>query len=98
MSIDLAQVHKVAHLARLALTLEEEAQFTQQLNDILGYVEQISELDLKDVPPTTRAIDVANVTRPDQHLQTDNREELLAGAPAQEGDFFRVPKILGDAE
>jgi aspartyl-tRNA(Asn)/glutamyl-tRNA(Gln) amidotransferase subunit C len=98
MSIDLAQVHKVAHLARLALTPAEEAQFTQQLNDILGYVEQISELDLKDVPPTTRAIDVANVTRPDQHRPADNREELLAAAPAQEGDFFRVPKILGDAD
>jgi aspartyl-tRNA(Asn)/glutamyl-tRNA(Gln) amidotransferase subunit C len=98
MSIDLAQVHKVAHLARLALTPQEEEQFTQQLNDILGYVEQISELDLLDVPPTTRAIDVANVTRPDQHQLAENRAELLAGAPAQDGDFFRVPKILADAE
>lgn len=98
MSIDLAQVHKVALLARLALTPQEEAQFTQQLNDILGYAEQISELDLKDVLPTTRAIEVANVTRPDHHRPADNREELLASAPAQEGDFFRVPKILADAE
>lgn len=94
MSITLEQVHKVAHLARLALTPEEEQQFTTQLNGILEYVEQLSELPTDDVQPTTRAIEVVNVTRPDQAQLADNREELLSIAPDQEGDFFRVPQIL----
>lgn len=94
MSITLDQVQKVAHLARLALTSEEEQQFTTQLNSILEYVEQLSELPTDDVQPTTRAIEVVNVTRPDEAQLADNREELLSIAPEQEGDFFRVPQIL----
>jgi aspartyl-tRNA(Asn)/glutamyl-tRNA(Gln) amidotransferase subunit C len=92
--IDLAQVQKVAHLARLQLTPEEEAKFTTQLNDILGYFDQLNELDVSDVAPTTRAIDVSNVVRPD-HLQPSSaREDILEGAPDREGEFFRVPKIV----
>ncbi|MEQ8963479.1 MAG: Asp-tRNA(Asn)/Glu-tRNA(Gln) amidotransferase subunit GatC, partial [Coleofasciculus sp. C2-GNP5-27] len=61
--IDLEQVRKVANLARLELTPEEEEQFLPQLNSILEYFQQLSELDTENVPPTTRAIDVSNVTR-----------------------------------
>jgi len=92
--IDLEQVRKVAHLARLDLNSEEEAQFTTQLNSILGYVEQLNELDTADVPPTTRAIEVSNISRPDQLEPFGDRESLLNGAPDREDDFFKVPKIL----
>lgn len=92
--IDLEQVRKVANLARLELTTEEEAQFTTQLNDILGYVEQLNELDTTDVAPTTRAIEVNNVTRPDELTPFPAREAILSGAPEAEEDFFKVPKIL----
>ncbi|MFE1746096.1 Asp-tRNA(Asn)/Glu-tRNA(Gln) amidotransferase subunit GatC [Coleofasciculus sp. H7-2] len=92
--IDREQVRKVAHLARLELTPEEEAQFTTQLGSILEYFEQLSELDVSDVQPTTRAIDVSNVTRPDELQPYSNREAILTGAPEQEGDFFKVPQIL----
>ena len=54
--IDIDQVRKVASLARLQLSEAEEQQFTGQLNSILDYVQQLDELDTKDVPPTTRAI------------------------------------------
>jgi aspartyl-tRNA(Asn)/glutamyl-tRNA(Gln) amidotransferase subunit C len=94
MSIDRAQVHKVAHLARLALTEAEEAQFTTQLNDILGYVEQLNELDVTDVAPTTRAIEVINVMRVDQLQPWAEREAILDGAPDRDGEFFKVPKII----
>lgn len=94
MSIDRAQVHKVAHLARLALTESEEEQFTTQLNDILGYVEQLNELDVTDVEPTTRAIEVINVTRVDQLQPCAEREAILDGAPDRDGEFFKVPKII----
>ncbi|MBW4562178.1 MAG: Asp-tRNA(Asn)/Glu-tRNA(Gln) amidotransferase subunit GatC [Mojavia pulchra JT2-VF2] len=92
--IDREQVHKVALLARLELTPEEEEQFTTQLGSILDYVQQLSELDVSDVPPTTRAIDVSNVTREDELQPYPDREAILNGAPEQEGDFFKVPKIL----
>jgi aspartyl-tRNA(Asn)/glutamyl-tRNA(Gln) amidotransferase subunit C len=96
--IDREQVHKVALLARLDLTQEEENIFTAQLGNILEYVEQLGELDVTDVQPTTRAIDVSNVTRKDELQPYAERNAILGGAPQQEGDFFRVPKILSNAE
>lgn len=92
--IDTEQVRKVAHLARLELTPQEEEQFTTQLGSILDYFEQLSELDVTDVPPTTRAIDVSNVTRPDELQHQCDRHLILESAPDQDGDFFKVPKIL----
>lgn len=92
--IDREQVKKVAHLARLDITPEEEQQFTTQLNSILGYFEQLSELDTTDVPPTTRAIELSNITRPDKLTPFPDKEALVAAAPEQEGDYFRVPKIM----
>lgn len=92
--IDREQVRKVAHLARLELPPAQEEQFTTQLGSILDYFEQLSELDVTDVQPTTRAIDVSNVTRPDELQPYRDREAILRSAPEQEGDFFKVPKIL----
>jgi aspartyl-tRNA(Asn)/glutamyl-tRNA(Gln) amidotransferase subunit C len=92
--IDSEQVRKVANLARLELTPDEEAQFTTQLGSILDYIEQLNQLDVTNVIPTTRAIDVSNVTREDILQPYPEREAILNSAPQQEGDFFRVPKIL----
>ncbi|MBD1904399.1 Asp-tRNA(Asn)/Glu-tRNA(Gln) amidotransferase subunit GatC [Funiculus sociatus GB2-A5] len=92
--IDREQVRKVAHLARLDMNPEEEEQLTTQLGSILEYFEQLSELDVSDVEPTTRAIDVSNVTRPDEMEAYPNREAILTGAPDREEDFFKVPQIL----
>ncbi len=96
--IDVEQVRKVAHLARLQLSETEEAQFTTQLNSILDYVEQLNELDTTDVPPTTRAIEVSNISRPDNLEVFSDRDSLLQNAPDLESDFFKVPQIMGDAE
>jgi aspartyl-tRNA(Asn)/glutamyl-tRNA(Gln) amidotransferase subunit C len=92
--IDSELVRKVANLARLELTADEEAKFTTQLSSILDYVEQLNELDVTNVQPTTRAIDVSNVTRGDILQPYPERNAILNSAPQQEGDFFRVPKIL----
>lgn len=94
--IDAEQVRKVANLARLELSSAEETQFTTQLNDILGYIEQLNELDTAEVPPTTRAIEVSNINRPDQLETFGDRESLLESAPEREADFIKVPRILGD--
>jgi aspartyl-tRNA(Asn)/glutamyl-tRNA(Gln) amidotransferase subunit C len=95
--IDQEQVHKVALLARLALTPQEEAQYTTQLGSILDYFEQLSELDVTDVEPTTRAIDMSNITRVDELRVWGDRDAILDNAPDQDGDFFKVPKIMEDA-
>ncbi|MBW4621184.1 MAG: Asp-tRNA(Asn)/Glu-tRNA(Gln) amidotransferase subunit GatC [Cyanosarcina radialis HA8281-LM2] len=92
--IDREQVQKVARLARLELTPTEEEQFTTQLGSILDYFEQLGELNVKGVEPTTRAIDVSNVTRADELVVDPNREAILQAAPDGEGDFFKVPQIL----
>jgi aspartyl-tRNA(Asn)/glutamyl-tRNA(Gln) amidotransferase subunit C len=92
--IDPEQVRKVANLARLEMAAEEEEQMTAQLSSILEYFQQLSELDTTNVQPTTRAIDVSNVTRADELQPYLDREALLGEAPDQDGDFFKVPQIL----
>lgn len=98
MSLTPEEVRKVALLARLELTPAEEKQFAGQLSGILDYFEQLSELDVTDVPPTTRAIDVSNVTRQDQLQPHSDREEILEGAPDRDGEFFKVPRIVNTGE
>ncbi|MFN3927863.1 MAG: Asp-tRNA(Asn)/Glu-tRNA(Gln) amidotransferase subunit GatC [Pseudanabaenaceae cyanobacterium] len=97
--MDRAQVKHIAHLSRLQLTEAEEVAFTAQLSNILNYFEQLNELNplLAHIPPTTRAIDEVNITRPDQLQPAPHRELLLGTAPDREGDFFRVPQILTDS-
>ena len=92
--IDLEQVRKVALLARLELSPEEEEQFTGQLSGILDYVEQLKELNTDDVEPTTRAIELQNITRTDSLESFGDRAAMLDCAPDREHDFFKVPKIL----
>ena len=87
-------VRKVAQLARLDLPNEKVETYTEQLESILDYVGQLQSIDTKDVPPTTRAVEVVNVTRPDAIDPTAVREDILNQAPNREGDFYRVPKIL----
>ncbi len=94
MSITKEDVIKVANLARLNLTQSEENEFVPQLNAILNYFEQLQELDTENIEPTTRAIDVNNITRADEQTNYGERESLLNSAPEREDDFFRVPKIM----
>ncbi|GDX75101.1 aspartyl/glutamyl-tRNA(Asn/Gln) amidotransferase subunit C [Cyanobium sp.] len=89
-------VRKVAHLARLDLAEATIATYTSQLERILEYVAHLEQVDTEGIPPTTRAVEVVNVTRDDTVNPTPVREELLNLAPEREGDFLRVPKILAD--
>jgi aspartyl-tRNA(Asn)/glutamyl-tRNA(Gln) amidotransferase subunit C len=87
-------VRKVAQLARLDLPEAKIATYTTQLERILEYVAHLEQVDTEGVPPTTRAVEVVNVTRADEVEETPVREDLLELAPQREGDFFRVPQIL----
>ena len=95
-SINRDDVRHVARLARLALPEEQMATITGQLEAILNYVSHLQSIDTTGVPPTTRAVEVVNVTRADQVQPTTVREELLDQAPQREGDLLVVPRILAE--
>ena len=94
--ISAEDVRKVAQLARLDLPDDKIATYTGQLERILEYVAHLEAVDTDGVPATTRAVEVVNVTRDDRINPTPVRAQLLDLAPQREGDFFRVPRILGD--
>jgi aspartyl-tRNA(Asn)/glutamyl-tRNA(Gln) amidotransferase subunit C len=89
--IDRAQVLHVAKLARLRLTDEEVERMSGELSTILEAIEQIGELDLEDVPPTSHVIDLENVLRPDEPRPCLPRERALENAPDATAEGFRVP-------
>jgi len=89
-------VSKVAKLARLDLEVAKITTYTHQLERILDYVSHLESIDTEGVLPTTRAVEVVNVTRADGVDTTEVRENLLNLAPQREGDFFRVPRILAE--
>ena len=91
--ITIKDVEHVAKLARLELTDEEKEKFTHQLDDVLEHVEKMNEVDTTGVEPMNHPIDFVNVTRKDEKIYENTREELMANAPDVEGDFFKVPKI-----
>ncbi len=96
--ISLDQVRHVAKLARLALPEERLAKLAPQLAAILGYVEQISKVDMSGVEPMAHALPLHNVLREDIVQPSLPLEEVLKNAPQTDGPFFKVPKILGGDE
>ena len=88
----------VAELARLELTDEERAVFQPQLEDIVGYVEKISEVDVEGVEPMMHGRTLVNAFREDEVRPSMDREEALSNAPSRVGDEFLLPKIVEGAE
>jgi aspartyl-tRNA(Asn)/glutamyl-tRNA(Gln) amidotransferase subunit C len=96
MTITQQTVDHVAKLARLELTPDEVARYTQDLGKILTLVEQLNEVDLSQVD-VGMSVDEPTVFRADHGIREFSREELLKNAPCEEDGFFRVPKILSDS-
>ncbi|KUP20691.1 MULTISPECIES: Asp-tRNA(Asn)/Glu-tRNA(Gln) amidotransferase subunit GatC [unclassified Paenibacillus] len=94
MSITVKDVQHVAKLARLQLSPEEEAVFTEQMNAILQYAEKLNELDTENVKPTTHVLQVSNVMRDDVVKESLSQEEALLNAPEDEEGHFKVPAVL----
>ncbi len=88
-------VAHLAHLARLAVSDEELDLFAGQLGAVLDAVARVGEAPVEDVPPTTHAVPMTNVMRPDVARASLARDVVLAGAPAAEDGRIRVPRILG---
>jgi len=87
-------VKYVAHLARLALTPEEEKKLGAQLGNIIGFVEQLKSVDVSQVEPTAHAVPTVNVTRVDEVRPSLPHEEAMRNAPKQANGLFVVPKIV----
>ena len=94
MKITREEVQRVAALARLQFSPEEEEILTGQLDKILQYVEKLDRLDTADVEPLAHAVDIVNAFRDDRVANQPSSDGLLANAPAREKDFFKVPKII----
>ena len=94
MSVDAKIVRHIAHLARIAVADEEVEHLKGELNAILAFVEQLSEVDVAGVEPMTSVTPMAMKKRPDTVTDGGNAEAVLQNAPAREGNYFAVPKVV----
>lgn len=94
MSVDEAAVRKIASLARIAITDAEASAMTHELNNILGWVEQLGEVDTQGIEPLAAVIPNDLRLRDDVVTDGDIRDDVLANAPQAEHGFFAVPKVI----
>ncbi|WP_425418634.1 Asp-tRNA(Asn)/Glu-tRNA(Gln) amidotransferase subunit GatC [Oricola indica] len=94
MSVDLATVKRVAKLARIAVTEEDAAKMEGELNTILGFVEQLNEVDVSGVEPMTSVTPMEMKKRTDAVTDGEKAGDIVANAPATEDNFFLVPKVV----
>jgi aspartyl-tRNA(Asn)/glutamyl-tRNA(Gln) amidotransferase subunit C len=93
MTIDIDAVKHIAKLARLQLTEDEEKLYMGQLNKIIVFFDELNAIDTTNIEPMSHALPLINVMRDDEVVPSPGHERLLAGAPAAERGFFKVPKI-----
>lgn len=94
MSVDNATVRRVAHLARIKVGDEEAERLTGELNDILGFVEQLSAVNIDNVEPMTAAVDTTLRQRHDEITEGGTPDRVLANAPERDEGYFLVPKVV----
>ena len=94
MAVDAATVRRIAHLARIAVAEEEIEHLGSELNAILAFVEQLAEVDVTGVEPMTSVTPMQMKRRPDLVTAGGDEDAVLRNAPACEGDFFVVPKVV----
>ena len=94
MSVDTATVRRVARLARIKVTDDEAERMTNELNSILGFVEQLNEVDVAYVEPMTSVVSVQMRRRQDVVTDGEDAAAVTANAPVSEDHFFLVPKVV----
>lgn len=94
MSVDAATVRHIAKLARIAVSDAEVAALAPELSNILGWIEQLAEVDVSGVAPMTAVIPNTLRLREDVVTDGDRQDEILANAPVAEHGFFAVPKVI----
>ncbi|MCR4265445.1 Asp-tRNA(Asn)/Glu-tRNA(Gln) amidotransferase subunit GatC [Nitratireductor sp. ZSWI3] len=94
MSVDIDTVKRVARLARIAVDESDAERMTGELNAILGFVEQLDEVDVAGIEPMTSVIPMAMKKRVDQVTDGSKADDVVANAPVSEDNFFVVPKVV----
>jgi aspartyl-tRNA(Asn)/glutamyl-tRNA(Gln) amidotransferase subunit C len=94
MSVDAATVRRIAHLARIAVAEEEVDHLGGEINAILAFVEQLSEVDVTNVEPMTSVMPMQMKRRHDVVTEGGDPDAVLRNAPAREGNYFVVPKVV----
>lgn len=94
MSVDLATVKRVASLARIAVSEDEAERMVGELNAILGFVEQLGEVDVTGVEPMTSVTPMVMRKRADEVTDGSKTDDIVANAPATDRNFFLVPKVV----
>jgi aspartyl-tRNA(Asn)/glutamyl-tRNA(Gln) amidotransferase subunit C len=94
MALSKETVQYVANLSRIDIKPEELERISKQLEDILGFIDKLSKLDVSNVEPTNHILSVNNVLRQDIPQQSLPIDKTLANAPAKKGRFFVVPKVI----
>jgi aspartyl-tRNA(Asn)/glutamyl-tRNA(Gln) amidotransferase subunit C len=94
MSVDASTVRRIAHLARIAIGDDEIARLQGELNAILAFVEQLAEVDVKGVEPMTSVTPMTMKKRDDVVTDGGDPDAILKNAPAREGNYFVVPKVV----
>lgn len=94
MSVDAKTVKRVAHLARIALPEEDVVKMQGEINAILGFVEQLNEVDVEGVEPMTSVMPMVMKKRVDVVTDGGIAAQVVKNAPASEDDYFMVPKVV----
>lgn len=94
MKLSREEVMHIARLARLGVSEDDVERAREQLSNILENFEVLQTVDTEDVPPTAQSISLSNVLREDEECASFPREEILANAPEEEDDSFRVQAVL----
>jgi len=94
MSVDTATVRRIAHLARIAVAEDEVEHLKNELNGILAFVEQLQEVEVEGVEPMTSVTPMAMKKREDVVDDGDIADDIVKNAPATEGHYFVVPKVV----
>ena len=94
MSVDLSTVRRVAHLARIRVADDELEGLAGELNAILGFVEQLNDVDVSGVEPMTSVLPMRMKQREDRVTDGGRAADVLASAPASQEGFFLVPKVV----
>lgn len=94
MPISKKEVEHIADLARLKLSEKEKVKFQKELGKILEYIDQLKELDVENVQPTSQVVRMENVLREDKVKPSLSQEEALSNAPDKEDGFFKVPRVI----
>jgi aspartyl-tRNA(Asn)/glutamyl-tRNA(Gln) amidotransferase subunit C len=94
MSLDRSEVIKIAHLARLSVSKDETASYVKDLSSILELVEKMNAANVDGITPMAHPLNMTQRLRVDEVTETDQKQRLMANAPATEDALFLVPKVI----